>query len=126
VNAFENFHNPEISKMSIKSNQNMLNVPPPVRRGPRESATLFIAVFGFDLAGHFFTDHTVTVNISEDGCCFRLNREVPFDTLLAIQTLDHNSDALARPALYQIAWMERMARGATVGAARLQGDSMWH
>ena len=112
--------------MPIKSNQTTLIAPPPVRRDPRESATLFIVVFGFDQAGHFFTDHTVTINISENGCCFRLNREVLFDALLAIQTLDHNSDALCRPALYQIAWMETMARGATVGAARLQGESNWH
>jgi|ERR1700690_2000838 len=112
--------------MSIKSNRETLLTPPRIRRDPRESATLFIAVFGFDLAGHFFTDHTVTINISENGCCFRLNREVPFDTLLAIQTLDHNSDAIARPSLYQIAWMERMVRGATVGAARLHGEANWH
>jgi hypothetical protein len=104
--------------MPIKSNRETLLTPPPVRREPREAATLFIVVVGFDLAGHFFTDHTVTINISENGCCFRLNREVSFDALIAIQTRDHNSDALARPSLYQIAWMERMARGATVGAAR--------
>jgi hypothetical protein len=112
--------------MPIKSNQTAQIVPPPIRREPREPATLFIVVFGFDQAGHFFTDHTVTINISENGCCFRLNREVPFDALLAIQTLDHNSDAVSRPTLYQIAWMETMARGAAVGAARLQGESNWH
>jgi hypothetical protein len=108
--------------MSIKSNRETLLTPPPIRREPREPSTLFIIVFGFDLAGHFFTDHTVTINISENGCCFRLNREVPFDTLLAIKTLDHNSDAIARPSLYQIAWMERMLKGATVGAVRLKSE----
>lgn len=104
--------------MSIKSNREILLTPPPIRREPREAATLLILVFGFDLAGHFFTDHTVTINISENGCCFRLNREIAFDALIAIQTQDLNSDAVARPSLYQIAWMERMAKGAAVGAAR--------
>jgi hypothetical protein len=108
--------------MPIKSNRETLLAPPQIRRESREPATIFILVFGFDVAGHFFTDHTVTINISENGCCFRLNREVAFDALIAIQTQDHNSDARARPSLYQIAWMERMAKGATVGAARAESE----
>jgi hypothetical protein len=112
--------------MSSKSSRNALAVPPQVRRDPRDPASIFIVVSGFDSAGHFFTEHTATINISDNGCCFRLNREVPFDSLLAIQTLDQNSDAPSRPALYQIAWLERLTKGATIGAARLHGEANWY
>jgi len=112
--------------MSSKSSRSTFPAPPQVRRDPRDPDSIFIVVSGFDSAGHFFTEHTATINISDNGCCFRLNREVPVDSLLAVQTLDQDSDAPSRPALYQIAWLERLTKGATVGAARLHGEANWY
>jgi len=101
-------------------------MPAPVRRDPRDEASIFIVVSGFDAAGHFFTEHTITANVSDNGCCFRLNHELSFDALIAIQTAAERNDTGQRPALYQVAWMERLAKGALVGVARLHGDSAWH
>lgn len=100
--------------------------PPFIRRDLRVQTTIFISVSGFDAAGHFFTEHTATTNVSQRGCCFRLRREIFYGSLLAIQTLECNSDAGSRTALYQIAWMERLTKGATVGAARLHGEGNWY
>lgn len=111
--------------MTQKSIRDSQLVSASTRRDPREDSTIFISVSGFDSAGHFFTEHTATLNVSEHGCCFRLNREIPCDSLLAIQTLEHDSDASSRTALYQIAWMEKVPKGSTLGAARLHGGANW-
>jgi hypothetical protein len=112
--------------MSSKFSRNAFPAPPLIRRDPRDIASIFIVVSGFDRKGHFFTEHTATTNVSDNGCCFRLNREVPVDALLALQTLEQNSDSPSPPTLFQIAWMERLPKGATVGAARLHGEANWY
>ena len=112
--------------MSRIFNRSAFPAPPPVRRNPRDETSIFIVVSGFDSAGHFFTEHTATTNISENGCCFRLRQDVAFEGLLAIQTIDASSDAKSHPALYQVAWMERLVKGVQIGVARLHGESSWH
>jgi hypothetical protein len=111
--------------MSTRSSRVAFPTLPPVRRNQRDQTSIFIIVSGFDSIGQFFTEQTATTNVSENGCCFRLHRDVAFDALLAIQVADAASDVRARPALYQVAWMERMIKGSLIGVARLHGDPNW-
>jgi PilZ domain len=96
---------------------------PRVRRETRTPATIPLSVSGFDESGHFFSEHTATLNVSTNGCCFRLQADIAPDALVALQS-DSGQDVLpGHPVFYQVAWREDSDLGATVGAARTDGIS---
>jgi hypothetical protein len=91
----------------------------------RVPAAIFVEVSGFDRRGRFFTEHTVTTNVSVHGCCFRLRQDIAFDALLAIQPVAPPPESTGEPVLYQIAWAEPIGKGSIVGATRLHGQTSW-
>ncbi len=95
---------------------------PDVRREPRTVATIVFAVSGFDVAGCFFTEHTSTASLSDNGCCFRVNAGVSPGAFVALQSNGH-AGLPNRPVFYQVVWMQPLSTGFLVGAARLLGES---
>ena len=94
---------------------------PDIRREPRRVAAIVVEVSGFDVAGCFFTEHTSTANLSDNGCCFRVNAGVSPGAFVALQSNGH-ADLPDRPVFYQVVWMQPLSIGLLVGAARLLGE----
>ncbi len=115
----------EGSNMPSASDQHRASTEdyPKARREPRIATAMVIEVSGFDAAGCFFTERTSTANVSENGCCFRLNAGVGPNALIALQT--GGGDLSSRPAFYQVVWRETRNPGALVGAERMHGQSAW-
>jgi len=86
-----------------------------------------IEVTGFGADARFFRELTTTVDISESGCCFGLQREVPRGGIVAIKVMlkEYAKDNFARPFLYQIARAVEDQKRWLVGAAKLQPESIW-
>jgi len=95
---------------------------PRVRREPRIASAIVIEVSGFDEIGRFFSEHTATQNVSAHGCCFRLKARISPDALLTLQALGGERCLPARPAFYQVVWIERIGASALVGAYRLGSE----
>ena len=95
------------------------------RREQRTDIAVIVEVCGFDKSGHFFAEHTATLNVSTNGCCFRLRAEIAPDAQLAVQPVSTEPGATAQPVLYNIAWLELLENGALVGASRVQGQTSW-
>jgi hypothetical protein len=95
---------------------------PDIRREPRTVAAIVVEVSGFDVAGCFFTEHTSTANLSDNGCCFRVNTGVSPGAFVALQSNGH-ADLSYRPVFYQVVWMQPLSSGLLVGASRLLGES---
>lgn len=97
------------------------------RREPRLSLSVPIEVTGFDTDAHFFRELTTTIDISESGCCFVLQREVPRGCIVAVKVMlkEYAKDNFARPFLYQIARAVEDQNRWLVGAAKLQPESIW-
>jgi PilZ domain len=97
------------------------------RRERRLPLAFAIEVSGYDLEAKFFSERTRTIDISESGCCFHLDRAVKRNGVIAIKIVrtHHNNEKLDRPMLYQVARIAKEPEGWTIGAAKLQSDSLW-
>jgi len=96
------------------------------RQEPRIALTLRVEVMGFDVDGKFFTELTRTIDISRSGCGFALKRRVSRGGILAIKILDKDGKPVGyRPFLYQVSRCTPDVLGWTVGAAKLQAESLW-
>ena len=97
------------------------------RREKRINLAFSIELFGFDSSNHYFTERSVTVNVSKSGCQFRLKHPIEARTVVAIRvTHPEGSKAIPRkPALFLISWVERAGDKWAVGAATLQPESIW-
>jgi PilZ domain len=97
------------------------------RRERRINLGFPIELFGFDSANHYFTERSVTINVSKSGCQFRLNTRVNEKTVVAIRvTLPERAKTVPqRPALFLISWVRRAGEKWSVGAASLQTESIW-
>lgn len=97
------------------------------RRGEgRRPLDLPIEVFGFDSQGRFFAEPTVTLNISDTGCRFKINRECEPNAVVAIKLLANSSQPSTEGALlYQIVWARQEGNGWVYGAAQLQKGTPW-
>lgn len=86
-----------------------------------------IEVTGFGTDARFFQELTTTVDISESGCCFRLQHDVPRGAVVAIKVMlkEYAKDHFARPFLYQVARAVEGLNCWLVGAAKLQPESIW-
>jgi PilZ domain len=103
-------------------NQNANDGYPKLRREKRTNAVIPISVSGFDEFGHFFNEHTATLNVSANGACFRLRADVTEDALLALQSDRSTHPGLpGHPVFYQVAWREKAEPGAIIGVARTDG-----
>lgn len=107
-------------ELGIQANQDR-------RSESRLPLSIPIEVTGFGADARFFQELTTTVDISESGCCFRLQREVPRGGIVAIKVMlkEYAKDNLARPFLYQIARAVAETKSWVVGASKLQPESIW-
>ena len=107
-------------ELGIQANQDR-------RREPRLPLSVPIEVTGFGTDARFFRELTTTIDISESGCSFGLPREVPRGSIIAIRVMlkGHAKDHFARPFLYQIVRAVEDPKCWTVGAAKIQPESIW-
>jgi hypothetical protein len=97
------------------------------RREKRIPLVFPIEVSGFDRNGRFFRERTVTADVSESGCRFQLKTEVERGAVLAIKlaSRDTNRQQLERPLLFKVARVAEEKSGWTLGASKLQPESLW-
>ncbi|HKV27196.1 MAG TPA: PilZ domain-containing protein [Candidatus Acidoferrales bacterium] len=97
------------------------------RRESRLPLSIPLEVTGFGADGRFFRQLTTTIDISESGCSFHLQRDVPRGSIVAIRVMlkEYAKDSFARPFLYQIARSVKEIDRWVVGAAKLQPESIW-
>jgi hypothetical protein len=92
----------------------------------RVPVALKIEVSGRDPKRGPFHDHTVTIDVSESGCRFQLDREVKRGDELAI-TCEDGSDAQSNnePELFHVVWAEPAENGSLIGAMQLRTGNVW-
>jgi hypothetical protein len=99
------------------------------RRNERRVNLAFpIEIFGFDIANHYFTERSVTSNVSQGGCGFELKTEVDPRTVVAIRLVsrDGGQPFPHRPVLFLVSWVKEEKKGCwAVGASKLQPEKLW-
>lgn len=97
------------------------------RREARIPLSVPIEVTGFDVEGKFFCEATKTIDLSESGCSFHLNRSAERGGIVAVKVLvkDRKRKAEQRPFLYQVARSTSEGQLWVIGAAKLQPESVW-
>ncbi len=98
------------------------------RQGKRVPLAFNIEVSGFDHTGRMFSERTVTADVSEAGCRFRLTAQVKRGDVVAIRLIRRKASdpGRSKPLLFQIAWVARERGGWVAGALKLQPENMWH
>jgi len=97
------------------------------RREPRVALELPIEVSGFNHTGRFFTEITLTSNVSDNGCGFGLHTEVDNDAVVAIRPIQQQEGAPCevRRVLFRVAHVRQTEDAWTLGAAKLDQDKVW-
>ncbi len=98
------------------------------RKGKRVCLNFPIEVSGFDRSGRLFSERTVTQDISEAGCRFKLKTKAERGDVVAVKLLSRRErpGPPARPLLFQIVWIKRDAEAWIAGALKLQPEDLWH
>ena len=97
------------------------------RREKRIPLVFPIEVSGFDRRGRFFSERTVTADVSESGCRFQLETEVERGAVVAIKRVSRQANRLQpeRPLLFKVARVTEESSGWILGASKLQPESLW-
>jgi len=97
------------------------------RREKRINLAFSIELFGFDSANHYFTERSVTINVSKSGCQFLLKNQLTSRTVVAIRvTPPEGTQAIPqKPVLFFIAWVKPAGDKWAVGASLLQPENIW-
>lgn len=98
------------------------------RRGEERLALVFpLHVCGIDHAGHFFSEDTITTNISERGCRIHLSRRVEPGDVVAVRFSGRNPAERSddRPTLFEVRWAKRDGDGWLLGTVCLQARKLW-
>ena len=98
------------------------------RRSEQRIASAFrIEVCGFNCHGRFFTERTLTSNISDGGCQLSLRVEVEKDSVVALRVIERRNgcELDSRPVLFQVKRMVPQAAGWTLGVSKLQPVPVW-
>lgn len=97
------------------------------QRESRRGLSHVIEVCGFDRNGRFFSERTLTCDISDNGCKFDLHTEVESQSVLAIRVINrrHGQEIDSRPVLFQVVRMEPQPGGWTMGASLMQPIGPW-
>ena len=97
------------------------------RREPRLKLPYPIEVYGFDRAGHYFSERTVTLNVSPGGCMLDIKHQPEEQGVLAIRRTarDGTRTAEHKPMLFLVCWTQRLGRRWAVGASKLQSGDFW-
>ncbi|HXZ13181.1 MAG TPA: hypothetical protein VEG64_12390 [Candidatus Sulfotelmatobacter sp.] len=101
--------------------------PRALKRESRRTLSRPIEVSGFDRNGRFFSERTLTFDISDNGCKFNLQTEVDRQSALAIRMIHrrHGLELDSRPVLFEVARMEPQPGGWTMGASLMQPIGPW-
>jgi PilZ domain len=98
------------------------------RRGePRIPLKFSIEICGFDVTGHFFTERTMTCDVSNSGCKFILHVEMEKNSVVAIRLIHHfnGREVDSRPLLFEVVRIEQEPNGQVLGASKLQAERLW-
>jgi hypothetical protein len=104
--------------------------PEPVRQPRREQriASAFrVEVCGFNRFGRFFTERTLTSNISDGGCQLSLQMEVEEKSVVALRVIERRNgrEMDSRPALFQVERIVPQAGRWTLGVSKLLPVPVW-
>jgi hypothetical protein len=97
------------------------------RREQRIASAFRIEVCGFNRYGRFFTERTLTSNISDGGCQLSLRAEVEKDSVVALRVIERRNgcELDSRPVLFQVERMVPHEVGWTLGVSKLQPVPVW-
>jgi hypothetical protein len=100
------------------------------RATKRVPLVLKIEVSGQDRKlGRIFRETTTTIDISETGCRFQLNRELHRGDEVAILCEDNTGgegQSKCQPALFHVVWAEPAEdHGSLIGAMQLRAGNVW-
>jgi hypothetical protein len=96
------------------------------RQTKRIPLALHIEVSGREGKRGAFRDRTVTIDVSESGCRFQLDRELKRgDELAIVCETDGDGPTGAQPALFHVVWAEPAEHGSLIGAMQLQAGNVW-
>ena len=86
-----------------------------------------IEVSGFNRRGRYFTERTLTLDVSDGGCKFRLGNELEKGSVVAIRIIIRRNgrEIDTRPVLFQVNWFQGLPRGWTLGVSKLQAGASW-
>jgi hypothetical protein len=96
-------------------------------REQRIASAFRVEVCGFNRYGRFFTERTLTSNISDGGCQLSLRVEVEKDSIVALRVIERRNgcELDSRPVLFQVERMVPQAAGWTLGVSKLQAVPVW-
>lgn len=96
------------------------------RQTKRIPLALQIEVSGREGKRGAFRDRTVTIDVSESGCRFRLDRELKRgDELVIVCEKGDGSLPENQPTLFHVVWAAPYEDGSLIGAMQLQHESVW-
>ncbi len=97
------------------------------RREPRLKLPYPVEVYGFDRAGHYFSERTVTLNVSPGGCMLDIKHQPEEQGVLAIRRTARDGTRVAelKPMLFLVCWTQRLGRRWAVGASKIQSGDIW-
>jgi hypothetical protein len=97
------------------------------RREQRIASAFRVEVCGFNRHGRFFTERTLTSNISDGGCQLSLHVEVEKNSIVALRVIERRNgcELDSRPVLFQVERMVSEASGWTLGVSKLQPVPVW-
>jgi hypothetical protein len=104
-----------------------VELPRELRRELRIASAFRIEVCGFNRYGRYFTERTLTSNISDGGCQLSLRVEVEKNSVVALRVIEHRNgcELDSRPVLFQVERMVSHASGWTLGVSKLQPVPVW-
>jgi len=97
------------------------------RHQTREEVKYPIEVSGFNRRGRYFTERTLTLDVSDGGCKFGLSNELEKGSVVAIRVITRRNgrEIDARPVLFQVNWFQGLAKGWALGVSKLQSGADW-
>jgi hypothetical protein len=108
-----------------------IEVDSQVRRHPRRehriASAIRVEVCGFNPRGRFFTERTLTSNISDSGCHFQLRMEVENKSVVALRIIGHRNgcETDSQPILFLVERIEPQSGGWSLGVSKLQSGPVW-
>lgn len=94
-------------------------------REPRIPIVYPIRVQGFDVNGYYFNEATATIDVSHNGCHFKLRTQVALRAPLVFSLAEtFNQSATFFRAFHEVVWVHPVEDGWEIGARRVRGPSM--
>jgi hypothetical protein len=97
------------------------------RREQRVLSAFRVEVCGFNRFGRFFTERTLTSNVSDGGCQFSLQMEVEPRSVVALRVIERRNgrEMDSRPALFQVERIVPQAGKWILGVSKLLPVPVW-